>query len=112
MLCFTTERDGHSIRSRMVDEIGNLCHEPPTKIYGIQMERGKLQIIWLKNTMSTSQRTHKSHPSTKQQTSKVFKDDLELRLLFTMVDKAIYNCFHDKTFQKEKQCYIHNNKYN
>ena len=89
MLCFSTQHNGHSIRSRMVDAIGHLCYEPPTKIYGIQMERGHVQIIWLKNTMSTSQRTHKSHPFTKQQTSKVFKHDLELRLLFTLVDKSI-----------------------
>ena len=89
MLCFTTQEDGHSIMRIMVDVFGHLCHEPPTKIYGIQMGRGKLQIIWLKNTMSTSQRTHKYHLSTKQQTSKVFKHDLELRLLFTLVDKSI-----------------------
>ena len=46
MLCPTAQRNGHGLNSIMVDVIGYLCHKPPKTVYGIQMERAKLQVIW------------------------------------------------------------------
>jgi hypothetical protein len=33
----------------MVDTIGNLCHKPPRTIYGVQMAREELQVIWFRS---------------------------------------------------------------
>jgi hypothetical protein len=30
-------------------QLGHLCHKPPRTIYGIQMAREELQIIWVKS---------------------------------------------------------------
>jgi hypothetical protein len=48
----------------MVDEIVHLSHKPPRAIYGIQMAREELQIIWVRKPTPSAKRPHKSHTST------------------------------------------------
>jgi hypothetical protein len=61
MLRSTTQWDGHGVRRIMVDAIGHLCHKPPRTIYGIQMAREELQVIWFGKPTSSAKITHKSH---------------------------------------------------
>jgi hypothetical protein len=41
----------------MVDAIGHLCHKPPRTIYGTQMAREELQVIWFGKPTSPDKRT-------------------------------------------------------